>query len=116
MPRETRSRLTPPAAGGSPPTTAGTAQRPIVSLLAQISQPSDLLPHLHQHALDVTGGACSLLFQHNPRAGGVRAPSGFGLDGLNPEPWLPGTDEAALVADAFTRRLPTLVSDVTRQT
>src|SRR3954454_17278468 len=105
MARETRDR----------PATS-TASRPLASLLAHSTTPNELLPHLHQHALDVTGGSCSLLFQHNPRTGSLQAPSGFGLDGLNAEPWLPGTDEAALVADAFTRRLPTLVSDVTRQT
>jgi PAS domain S-box-containing protein len=115
MPRETRSRLTPPAAGGSAPTTAGTAQRPIVSLLAQISQPSELLPHLHQHALDVTGGTCSLLFQHNPRNGVLQATSAFALDVLRTDPWMPGPQEASVVASAFERRMPIFVSDVDRQ-
>jgi PAS domain S-box-containing protein len=115
MPRETRSRLTPPAAGGSPPTSAGTAQRPIVSLLAQISQPSELLPHLHQHALDVTGGTCSLLFQHNPRNGVLQATSAFALDVLRTDPWMPGPQEASVVASAFERRMPIFVSDVDRQ-
>jgi PAS domain S-box-containing protein len=85
-------------------------------MLAHSTTSNDLLPHLHQHALDVTGGSCSLLFQHNPRTGGLQATSGFGLEGLNADPWLPGTDEAALVADAFARRLPTLVPDLARQT
>jgi signal transduction histidine kinase len=104
MPRETRTL---PA--------GSTAGRPLASLLAHSTTSNDLLPHLHQHALDVTGGSCSLLFQHNPRTGSLQATSGFGLDGLNAEPWLPGTDEAALVADAFARRLPTLVPEVARQ-
>ena len=84
-------------------------------MLAHSTTSNDLLPHLHQHALDVTGGSCSLLFQHNPRTGTLQATSGFGLEGLNADPWLPGADEAALVADAFARRLPTLVPDVPRQ-
>src|SRR3954464_11249925 len=105
MPRETRNR---PA--------GSTASRPLASLLAHSATSNELLPHLHQHALDVTGGACSLLFQHNPRPGRPQATPGFGREGLNAEPWLPGTDEAALVAEAFARRLPTLVSDVARQT
>jgi signal transduction histidine kinase len=84
-------------------------------MLAHSTTSNDLLPHLHQHALDVTGGSCSLLFQHNPRTGTLQATSGFGLEGLNADPWLPGADEAALVADAFARRLPTLVPDVARQ-
>src|SRR3954453_7785068 len=105
MARETRDR----------PATS-TASRPLASLLAHSTTSNDLLPHLHQHALDVTGGSCSLFFQHNTPTGQPEGSLRVGLDGLNAEPWLPGTDEAALVADAFTRRLPTLVSDVTRQT
>jgi signal transduction histidine kinase len=75
-----------------------------------------LLPHLHQHALDLTGGARSLLFQWNPRTGGLQATSGFGLDSLRSDPWLPGPIETAVVADAFERRVPTLVADTTHQT
>jgi len=66
MARETRDR----------PATS-TASRPLASLLAHSTTPNELLPHLHQHALDVTGGSCSLLFQHNPRTGGLQATSGF---------------------------------------
>src|SRR5215468_8636364 len=57
-----------------------TAQRPLASLLAHSAKAIDLLPHLHQHALDATGGLCSLLFQHNPRNGALQATSGFGLE------------------------------------
>jgi PAS domain S-box-containing protein len=105
MPRETRNR---PA--------NSTAQRPLASLLAHSTTPNELLPHLHQYALDATGGSCSLLFQHNPRTGGLQATSGFGLDALKSDPWLPGSEEAAVVADAFARRTPTLVVDTVRQT
>jgi PAS domain S-box-containing protein len=106
MPRETRNR----------PASSSTGPRPLASLLAHNTTSNELLPHLHEHALDVTGGSCSLLFQHNPRTGGLQATSGFGLDALRTDPWLPGPEEAALVADAFARRLPTLVADTTRQT
>ena len=91
------------------------AQRPLASLLAHSTTPNELLPHLHQHALDVTGGSCSLLFQHNPRTGALQATSAFDLDVLKTDPWLPGPGEAAVIADAFARRVPTLVSDTTRQ-
>ncbi|MBI3490971.1 MAG: PAS domain-containing protein [Acidobacteria bacterium] len=74
-----------------------------------------MLPHLHQHALDMTGGVCSLLFQHNPRNGILQATSGFGLDALKTDPWLPAADEAALVAVVFERSAPTLVADADRQ-
>src|SRR5262245_27274615 len=117
MPRETRSRrLTPPAAGGTSTSSAtGTAQRPIVSLLVHITKPSDLLPHLHQHALDVTAGSCSLLFQHNPRNGVLQATSAFALEELRTDPWMPGPEESALVTSAFERHMPIFVSDADRQ-
>jgi PAS domain S-box-containing protein len=105
MLREPRTRL-----AGS------TVSRPLASLLAHSTTPNELLPDLHQYALDVTGGSCSLLFQHNPRTGGLQATSGFGLDTLTADPWIPGAEEAALIADAFARRLPTLVADLARQT
>src|SRR6185436_4754661 len=116
MAQESRTtRLTRPAAGPDAGG-AGTVQRPLASLLAHSTTPNELLPHLHQHALDLTGGSRSLLFQHNPRTGALQATSGFGLDVLKTDPWLPGPDEAALVADAFVRRMPTLVADTARQT
>src|SRR5471030_454139 len=105
MPRETRHRQA-----------SSTAARPLASLLAHSTTSNELLPHLHQQALDVTGGSCSLLFQYNPRTGGLQATSAFALDALRTDPWLPGPDEAALVADAFARRMPTLVADTVRQT
>jgi PAS domain S-box-containing protein len=103
-----------PAAG--PDAGAETAPRPLASLLADSTTPNELLPHLHQHLLDATGGSCSLLFRQNPRNAALQATSGFGLDVLRTDPWLPGPEESALVADAFTRRLPTLVADAPRQT
>jgi len=42
-------------------------QQGLTALLAHAVKPTDLLPHLHEYALDATGGSCSLLFQHNPR-------------------------------------------------
>src|SRR5437879_4094975 len=93
-----------------------TAQRPLASLLAHSVKANDLLPHLHQHVLDATGGACSLLFQHNPRNGGLQPTSGFRLEALRTDPWLPGDEEATAVADGFARRAPTLIQDTSRQT
>jgi PAS domain S-box-containing protein len=120
MPRETRTRrLTRPAEGALHPQGAGaaaaSAPRALVSLLARTDRLPDLLPHLHQHAVEATGGACSLLFEHNPRNGVLQPTSGFGLDELRTDPWTPGADEAALVADAFGREAPTLVTDAARQ-
>src|SRR5215468_4982854 len=90
---------------------ADTVQQPLVSLLAQAARPSELLPHLHQQAVERAGGQCSLLFQHNPRNGALHATSGFGLDTLRTDPWIPSHDEAIAVASAFERGTPLLVAD-----
>jgi signal transduction histidine kinase len=95
---------------------SNTAQRPLASLLAHSVKATELLPHLHQHALDATGGICSLLFRHNPRNGTLQATSGCGLDALRFDPWTAAADEAELVVDGFERRAPVLVTDAARQT
>src|SRR5262245_29658608 len=92
-----------------------TAQRPLASLLAHSLKANDLLPLLHQHAVEATGGACSLLFQHNPRTAGLQTTSAFGIDHLRTDPFEPLPDEAALVADGFSRCAPIVVSDASRQ-
>jgi PAS domain S-box-containing protein len=133
MSRDTRTRrLTRPAAGAAPATThpgshasnartagrasdAATAAPALISLLARTPRLIDLLPQLHQRAIEATGGSCSLLFEHNPRDGVLQATSGFGLDELRTDPWTPGDEESTLVSDAFRRGTPTLVSDADRQ-
>jgi PAS domain S-box-containing protein len=92
-----------------------TAAPSLMSLLAGDTRAADLLPHLHRHALDTTGGQCSLLFEHNPRSGAFHATSGYGLDELRVEPWTPSSGEAALLTQAFARREPVLVTDITLQ-
>ena len=112
MPRVNQTR---PA--GSISATAPDAFGPrqqLVSLLAQSAGPSDLLPRLHHHALEATGGVCSLLFRYNPRNGLLHATSGFGLDALGSEPWTPDKDEAALIANAFDTAAPVFVADADR--
>ena len=93
----------------------GTASPSLLSLLAAGSRATDLLPHLHRHAIESTGGQCSLLFEYNPRSGALHATSGYGLDELRVDPWSPAPDEAALVTQSFTRREPVLVTDLARQ-
>jgi signal transduction histidine kinase len=116
MPRDTRTRRSTRPASGAASTDSSTAPRPLTSLLAHTTRPNDVLPYLHQHALDVTGGTCSLLFQLNPRNGVLQATSGFALDVLRTDPWLPGPEEAAAVAETFERQTPTLIADAPRQT
>ena len=50
-----------------------------------------------------------------PRSGAFHATSGYGLDELRVEPWTPSAGEAALLTQAFTRREPVLVTDITLQ-
>src|SRR5438477_49748 len=107
-------RLTGPSSAAERSTGAGLASPTLVSLLAHTTRLVDLLPPLHQHALDVTGGSRLLLFEHNPRNGVLQATSGFGLDALPTEPWMPAPDEAAIVSDAFTRGTPIVVTDADR--
>ena len=115
MSQETRSsRLTGPLASTSASGT-GTAAPSLMSLFAAGSRAIDLLPHLHRHALDATGGGCSLLFEYNPRSGALHATSGYGLDELRVDPWSPGPGEATLLTDAFTHHKPVLVTDLARQ-
>ena len=115
MSRNARTRrLTPPSAT-LPPRAQEPAGPPLVSLLAQGARPTDVLPRLHQYALQVTGGSCSLLFEHNPRNAVLQATSGYGVDELRTDPWAPSDAEGALVSETFIRRAPTFVSDVAQQ-
>jgi signal transduction histidine kinase len=92
-----------------------TRTRPLVSIFARAERLTDLLPPLHQHAVEAVGGSCSLLFEHNPRNGTLQATSAFGLDELLTDPWVAGEPEHALVAEAFRRGEPMLVTDAARQ-
>src|SRR5262249_15706104 len=115
MSPDTRTRrLTQPSAT-APALLSGPSTLPLVSLLAQSTRPTDVLPRLHQLALQVTGGSCSLLFEHNPRNSVLQATSGYGVDELWTDPWAPSDVEGALVPEAFERRAPTFVSDVVHQ-
>jgi signal transduction histidine kinase len=106
MPRDTRTRrLTPPSPGRAAGPRAGVADVPssIVALLALTPRLVDVLPQLHQHAIDRARGACSLLFEYNPRTGVMQATSAFGLDELRTDPWSAGPKESDLVNGVFVR-------------
>jgi PAS domain S-box-containing protein len=93
----------------------GTATPSLMSLFAAGSRAIDLLPHLHRYALETTGGSCSVLFEYNPRSGALHVTSGYGLDELRIEPWVPGPEDAELLSRTFGRNEPTLVHDITQQ-
>src|SRR4051812_42270457 len=88
---------------------------PLLSRLAHATRLSDVLPDLHQHALDVTGGVRTLLFERNPRTGQLHATSGYGVHELGTGPWDPSDAEAALVSETVARGAQTLVVDLDRQ-
>jgi hypothetical protein len=90
--------------------------RSFVSVLAHASRSNDLLPALHEHALEVTGGSCAILFQHNPRNGMLHATSGYGLDALRAEAWTPDESESSLVDGTFETRSALLVAEADRLT
>src|SRR5437764_4662060 len=126
MSRDSRSRRSPRPPSGLPPdhaaaagvggtgTDLGTAPRPLVSLLAEARRITDVLPHLHQHAIDATRGVCSLLLEHNPRSGALHATSGFGLDALSADPLIPGAAERTRIEAAFVTRAALLIDDASR--
>jgi PAS domain S-box-containing protein len=117
MPEDNRPRRSPrrPATGPTERTpTAGTAPRTIVSLLAQATRIVDVLPYLHQQAVESLGGICSLLLEYNPRSGVLTSTSGFGLDSLPTEPLVAAPSERVLVGQAFDARSPVLVRDADR--
>src|SRR5262245_4615586 len=86
----------------------------LVTLLAHAGRAGDLTAHLHQHALAVTGGRCSLLFRLNPRNGLLHPTSASGLEALGPEPWTPEANEAMLFDAAFDASVTLPVADAGR--
>jgi PAS domain S-box-containing protein len=93
----------------------GTDAQPLISLVKQATSLTELLPHLHQRALAVSNGTCALLFVHNARTGAMHATSGYGLEAIPTDPWIPAPPETLLLKDAFSRSTPTLVTNAERQ-
>jgi signal transduction histidine kinase len=91
------------------------AQRSIASLLAQADQLTDVLPALHQRALESSGGTRSLLFEVSPHRSRLHATSGFGLETLDPGPWTPAPSERYVADDAFARG-PVFIENAAQRT
>jgi signal transduction histidine kinase len=73
---------------------------------------ADLLPHLHQYAIDTAKGRCSVLLQTNPRTALLHPTSAFGLDYLPTAPWLTGDEEGRLAETAMASDSPILASEL----
>lgn len=75
---------------------------------------ADLLPQLHQHAIEAAGGTCSVLLQFNPRTSYLQATSGFGLDRLPTDPWMAEPVEAAAADAALRQDEPVVIAELPR--
>jgi len=84
----------------------------LARVLARHARMADLLPHLHEYAVETAGGRCSVLLQTNPRTALLHPTSAFGLEYLPTAPWLTADGEARLAATALTADHPLAVSDL----
>jgi signal transduction histidine kinase len=94
---------------------AGVAVPSLLSLLTESHSRHAALALLHERALEIARGQCSLLFELNPASGHLQATSGAGIEALNAEAWTPSRDEDRFVAEAFTSRAPLRVADLPEQ-
>src|SRR5205807_9412673 len=84
----------------------------LLEALSTTDRLSELLPLLHQQAIDAVGGRSSIVFQFDPTGEWLQATSAFGIDGLPTEPWLAS---GGLVPHALFRDgRPMLVGDLAR--
>ena len=85
----------------------------LARVLARHARMADLLPLLHEYAVDSADGRCSVLLQTNPRTALLHPTSAFGLEYLPTAPWLTGDAEARLAASALSTDHPLPVPDLT---
>ena len=84
----------------------------LARILARDARMADLLPQLHQNAVDAAGGRCSVLLQTNPRTGLLHPTSAFGLEYLPTSPWMTAEHEFRLATDALQADGPIPVADL----
>ena len=84
----------------------------LARVLARHARMADLLPHLHEYAVDTAQGRCSVLLQTNPRTPLLHATSAFGLDYLPTCPWLTAPEETRLGGIAMASDGPIVASDL----
>jgi PAS domain S-box-containing protein len=84
----------------------------LARVLARHTRMADLLPHLHEYAVDTAHGRCSVLLQTNPRTALLHPTSAFGLEYLPTSPWLTGEGETTLAAAAAAADRPIPAPDL----
>jgi PAS domain S-box-containing protein len=97
----------------------GAAERRPVARFAAVAQAltgsdrmAELLPLLHQHAVEAAGGSCSILFQFDPGGKRLRATSAFGVDALPLDPWPADPADARVPDIALGEKQPLVLADV----
>ncbi len=113
--RSPRATGTTPRSASTPPHDLSPETSSLLARLGGDAALTDVLPSLHQRAIGATGGVCTLLFEQNPRNGILHATSGYGLDILNADPWVPADTEMALLTEALHGEVPLLVTNLERQ-
>jgi signal transduction histidine kinase len=84
----------------------------IARVLARRPRMAELLPHLHEYAVETAGGRCSVLLQTNPRTSLLHGTTGFGLDDLPTSAWLTDAIEAELAATAVADDHPIAITEL----
>jgi signal transduction histidine kinase len=98
-----------------PASSRGITLTSLIAGIASAERLSDVLPALHQHALAVTGGSRSLLFEHNPRTGALQPTSAHRVPELVLTPWLTEEAHDGVVAQAFSCGGAMFVDDLQQQ-
>jgi signal transduction histidine kinase len=88
---------------------------PLETVLARASDIGDVLPHLHERALQRVGGVCSLLFEYDPRNGWLLLTSASRATPHAGAAWTPAEEERLVIDEAFRQHAPTYVPALQRQ-
>jgi PAS domain S-box-containing protein len=91
---------------------ASPAAASLTRLLARADRVADLLPRLHDHLVEASGGRSSVLLQPEPRSGHLLATSGWQLDDLPVDGWLTTPVEQHAAAQARESGQPVLLKDL----
>ena len=100
-----------PSSSSTPTTRAPS----LLSLLADRSGHHTALSLLHTRALELSGGLCSLLFEHALAGGQLQVTSGSGLDHPPAEPWEPAISESTVLSHVFGTGAVTVVRSALSQ-
>ena len=96
-----------------PVTAHPSARKPseLTCILTATHDLSELLPQLHQQALEATGAVASILFEFDQRAGALRPTSAWAPD-FSADAWRPQPAERQAVQQAFHQTEPTLAYQI----